>query len=168
MEHAATLHPVFPWRTAAVVLGAVAAVELLALLALGAVHLAPSAHHATARAPHVAAVRRVAAAHVPHLTFAPHPLRARSQVSVLVLNGNGVQGAAAAEAARLHALGYRFAGARNASRHDYAQSMVMYVPGWAAEARRLARDAGVRLVAPVDGTTPARLRGSPVVLILGT
>ena len=46
--------------------------------------------------------------------------------------------------------------------------MVMYVPGWVKEARRLARETGVRLVAPLDGVAPARLRGSRVVLILGT
>jgi hypothetical protein len=42
------------------------------------------------------------------------------------------------------------------------------VPGWVKEARRFARDTGVRLVAPVDGLTPAKLKGSKIVLILGT
>jgi hypothetical protein len=46
--------------------------------------------------------------------------------------------------------------------------MVMYVPGWVKEARRLAREMGVKLVAPVDGVVPGRLKGSQVVLILGT
>jgi hypothetical protein len=36
------------------------------------------------------------------------------------------------------------------------------------EARRLARETGVSLVAPVDGVGPAQLKGSHVVLILGT
>ena len=65
-------------------------------------------------------------------------------------------------------LGYRIGGAENAQRHDYARSMVMYVPGWVKEARRFARDTGVRLVAPVDGLTPAKLKGSKIVLILGS
>jgi hypothetical protein len=97
-----------------------------------------------------------------------HPLRAHDRVSVLVLNGNGVQGAAASTASRLRAVGYRIGAAQNAQRHDYARSMVMYVPGWVKEARRLAHETGVKVVAPVDGVTPARLKGSQVVLILGT
>jgi hypothetical protein len=96
------------------------------------------------------------------------PLRPRSRVAVLVLNGNGRQGAAGAEAARLQGVGYRIAGATNAGRRDYARSMVMYAPGYGKEARRLARDAGVRLVAPADGMTPAALRASPLVLLLGS
>jgi hypothetical protein len=165
VQHAEQLQSSFPWRTSTVVVGAIAAVELLALIAIGAVHLAPQRVHAAT----------VAKPAVRHLTKAPrvappptHPLRPRDRVSVLVLNGNGVQGAAATTAARLRDAGYRIGAAQNAQRHDYAQSMVMYVPGWVKEARRLARDTGVRLVAPVDGVAPARLRGSQVVLILGT
>jgi hypothetical protein len=95
------------------------------------------------------------------------PLRPRSRVRVLVLNGNGIGGAASSEAARLQAQGYRIGGATNAARHDYARSMVMFVPGWIKEARRLAHDAGIRMVAPVDGLHPSQLRGSGVVLLLG-
>jgi hypothetical protein len=43
----------------------------------------------------------------------------------------------------------------------------MFVPGWIKEARRLARDAGVRMVAPLDGLRPAQLKGSVLVLLLG-
>jgi LytR cell envelope-related transcriptional attenuator len=87
---------------------------------------------------------------------------------VLVLNGNNVQGAAATEASRLQSAGYRIGGAENAQRRNYAQSMVLYVPGWIKEARRLAHDTGIRLVAPVDGLRPAALKGSQAVVILGT
>lgn len=170
MEHAQQLRAPFPWRTAAVVCGGIALVELLALIAVGAIHLRPRAPHAP-----VAAAKTTAAAatHVRAPVHAPapppaQPLRARSALSVLVLNGNGVQGAASAEAARLHADGYRRGTAANAPRHDYARSMVLYAPGYAAEARRLARDAGVRLVAPVDGIAPGRLRTEKLILILGT
>ena len=96
------------------------------------------------------------------------PLRPRSHVRVLVLNGNGVAGAAASEAARLQGDGYPIAGATNAQRHDYARSMIMFVPGWSKEARRLARDTGIRMVSPVDGLRPAQLRGSKVILLLGS
>jgi hypothetical protein len=166
VEHAQPLRPVFPWRLATLVFAAIAVFELLALIAIGAVHLAPSAHRTAARTTHV---QKHVAPPVRHVAVAPpHPLRARSAISVLVLNGNGVQGAAAVEAARLQSLGYAPGAARNAPRHDYAQSLVLYKPGFVQEARRLAHDTGVRLVSPIDGITPARLRGSQLVLILGT
>jgi LytR cell envelope-related transcriptional attenuator len=84
------------------------------------------------------------------------------------MNGNGVAGAASDAASRLQVEGYRIGGATNAPRHDYARSMVLYVPGWAKEARRLAHDAGVRLVAPIDGLPRSQLKGSKLVLLLGT
>lgn len=164
MDHAFGL-PSFPWRAATLVVGAIAAIELFALIAIGAVQLAPRHHAAPAAAK--AQRRPVVRVHAP--PAAPsHPLRPRRHVSVLVLNGNGVQGAASSEAAHLQVAGYRIAGATNAQRHDYARSMVMYVPGWLLEARRLARDTGIRLVAPVDGLSPRRLKGSKLVVLLGT
>ena len=166
VQHAEHLSTSFPWRTSSVVVGAIAIVELVALIAIGAAQLAPQRVHAKAA---VATPTRHTVANVRHTASLPsHPLRARNRVSVLVLNGNGVQGAAATTAARLRDAGYRIGAAQNAQRHDYAQSMVMYVPGWVKEARRLARETGVRLVAPLDGVAPARLKGSRVVLILGT
>jgi hypothetical protein len=156
----------FPWRAATLVVGTIAALELVALVAIGAVRLAPHAKAAAAvprQRPKAAPVHVRKAPPVPS-----HPLRPRSRVRVLVLNGNGVTGAASGAAARLEVHGYRIAGAENAQRHDYARSMVMYVPGWAKEARRLAREIRVGLVAPVDGLRPAALKGSKVVLILGS
>jgi len=167
VQHAEQLPTSFPWRTSTVVVGAIAIVELVALIAIGAAQLAPQRVHAKAAAG--AKPTRHAVASVRHIASLPsHPLRARDRVSVLVLNGNGVQGAASSTATRLHDIGYRIGAAQNAQRHDYAQSMVMYVPGWVKEARRLAHEMGVKLVAPVDGVVPGRLKGSQVVLILGT
>ena len=150
------------------VVGAIAAVELVALVAIGALDLVPPRHASpSTHARHLTAATRPATP-VRRVALAPsHPLRARGSVSVLVLNGNGVRGAAATTAARLQHAGYRIGGAQNAQRHDYAQSMVMYVPGWVKEARRIAHETGVRLVAPVDGLAPARLKGSQIVVILG-
>ena len=96
-----------------------------------------------------------------------HPLRPRSSVSVLVLNGNGVSGAAGSLATRLGSAGYRSATAADAPSHNYARSVVLYRPGWVREARRLARDAGVQAVAPLDGMTPSQLRGAQLVMLLG-
>jgi hypothetical protein len=89
-------------------------------------------------------------------------------VRVLVLNGNGVSGAAAGAAQRLEIEGYRIGGTTNAARHDYSKSMVMFAPGWAKEARRLAHDERVSLVTPLDGVKPGQLKGSKLVLLLGT
>jgi LytR cell envelope-related transcriptional attenuator len=166
VQHAEHLPASFPWRTSTVVVGAIAIVELVALIAIGAVQLAPQRAHAKAA---VAKPTLHAVAKVRHVAPPPsYPLRARDRVSVLVLNGNGVQGAASSTATRLRDIGYRIGAAQNAQRHDYAQSMVMYVPGWVKEARRLAHEMGVKLVAPVDGVVPGRLKGSQIVLILGT
>ena len=170
----------FPWRTATLVASAVATIELLGLIVVGAFVLAHPFRHA---AKHTTAVAKATAVHrvarvrrhvvpVPakdRVAAAPsHPLRARSHVRVLVLNANGVQGAAHAEAARLQALGYPIGGASNAPSHHYAQSMVMFVPGYLKEARRLAHDAGIRVVAPVDGLTPSTLSASRLVVLLGS
>lgn len=169
----------FPWRTATLVASAVATIELLGLIVVGAFVLAHPFRHAakhTTTAAKATAVRHAAPVHR-HVVPVPakdrfaaipsHPLRARTNVRVLVLNANGVQGAAHAEAARLQSLGYPIGGASNAPSHHYAQSMVMFVPGYLKEARRLAHDAGIRLVAPVDGLTPSTLSASRLVVLLG-
>ena len=185
MEHAQPLPQHFPWRAVAVIVGGVALVELVALIAIGLVQLAP--HHSSGVAgsragsvggkaadarPNGNGTTAAAPAHLQHVQapvvrIPTAPLRPRSRVRVLVLNGNGVGGAAATQAARLQSQGYEIGGATNAQRHDYARSMVMFVPGWIKEARRLARDTGVRMVAPLDGLRPAQLKGSVVVLLLG-
>lgn len=175
----------FPWRTATLVASAVAAVELIGLIVVGAFVLAhPFRHHAkpaaTAAASTTPAVVHQAAKPVVHRHVVPvpakdrfgpipsHPLRPRSRVRVLVLNANGVQGAAHVEAARLQGLGYAIGGAANAPSHHYARSMVMFVPGYLKEARRLARETHITIVAPVDGLTPATLSASRLVVLLGS
>jgi hypothetical protein len=172
VEHAEPLPAPFPWRATTVLAAGVALVELVALIAIGLTHFAPHTSgvassrtnsHPAAQSAVGLAVRQIAPKPAPSV-----PLRARSRVRVLVLNGNGVSGAAAAEAATLRGDGYRIGGATNAQRHDYATSMVMFVPGWAKEARRLARESGIRVVAPVDGLRAPQLRGSNLVLLLGS
>jgi hypothetical protein len=169
VQHAESIPASFPWRTATLVVGVIATLELFALIGIGAVHLAPKKHATSPTTASAAAAPKPA--RIVHKHKAPrvptHPLRARSAVNVLVLNGNGVQGAASSEASRLRIAGYRVGGARNAARHNYMRSMVLYVPGWIKEARRLARDSGVRIVAPVDGLRPSALKGSKLVVILG-
>jgi len=167
VDHAQQISAPFPWRATTVLVGCIALVELVALIAIGTAQLAPS--HTSKKAA-AAQVTHVQAKPKPvvHARIPTVPLRPRSHVRVLVLNGNGISGAAALAAARLRSDGYRIAGATNAERHDYARSMVMYVPGWVREARRLAHENGVRIVSPVDGLRRAQLRRSTVILLLGT
>ena len=166
MEHAPALSAPFPWRTTTVVAGALALLELIALVAILLVHIGSGVASSRTQAdPAVHARPVVRATPAPRLRSVP--LRPRAKVRVLVLNGNGITGAASTAAARLEARGYRVGDATDAQRHDYASSMVMFVPGWAKEARRLARDVGVRMVGPVDGLRGPQLKGSKVVLLLG-
>jgi hypothetical protein len=169
VEHADRLPSAFPWRTATLAVGLVAAVELVALIGIGATRLAvPLRAHAKAAAAHRTVQARTVTTPVRTAAALPaHPLRHRAQLSVLVLNGNGINGAASTEATSLQTLGYGASRSEDAPRHDYARSMVLYVPGYGTEARRLARDAGVRVVAPLDGVRRSELRGSKLVVVLG-
>ncbi len=155
-----------PWRTATVLIAAVAAVELVLLVVVGGALLAkpepasrsatPKAKAAPAKATPPARATKPAPAELP-----------RRKVRVVVLNGNGRQGAAAAAAARISGRGYRIGVVGNAPSHDYPRSLVMYRPGFEGEGRRLARDMGITLVSPLDGMRPAQLHGAHAVFILG-
>jgi len=164
VEHAPPLQRPFPWRAAALVALAVALVELAAILAIegrGLLH----AHH-TAAPP--AGATTPATQHTQDAAAPPAaPLRPRGRISVLVLNGNGISGAAGAEATRLLRHEYRSATAADAPTHDYAASLVLYRPGWQREAQRLAHDARARVVAPLDGRLPGGSGRDQLVLILG-
>jgi LytR cell envelope-related transcriptional attenuator len=155
-----------PWRTATVLIAAVAAIELVLLIVIGGALLAkpdPVARRTAANAPAVTAKRHVVAA----ARVAPAELP-RRKVRVVVLNGNGRQGAAAAAASRVSGRGYRVGSVGNAPRHDYPQSIVMYRRGFEGEGRRLARDLGVKIVGPLDGMRPGQLHGAHAVFILGS
>lgn len=158
MEHVHPLDRPFPWRAAALAAAAVALVELTALLGLAGARLF-HVHHAAAHTRPVPGTGRVSREHV-------RPLRPRSRISVLVLNGNGVSGAAGAEATRLLGQGYRHAVPSDAP-STYAQSVVLFRPGWQREAQRLARDVGIGAATPLDVRLPRSEHGYQVVLILG-
>ena len=95
------------------------------------------------------------------------PLQPRARTSVLVLNGNGVSGAAGTEATAILGRGYAHAIPTDAASSNYARSLVLFRPGWQREAERLARDAGIRAVAPLDGSVAPAYKHVPLVLILG-
>jgi hypothetical protein len=161
VEHAQRFDRPIPWRPAALVALAAALVGLTILFVLVAGRLV-HAHRAAAQASET-----TTAAAQQHPAVPSGPLRPRSRVSVLVLNGNGASGVAGATATQLLGHGYRSATATNAPIDDYATSLVLYRRGWAGEALRLARDAGIRVVSPLDGRLPAGSGRYQVVLILG-
>ena len=160
-----------PWRTATVLIAAVAAIELVLLVIVGGALLAkpePAGRRAAPKA-------KAAASAVP-----------RSEAAMQGTRHEGGPGrAAAAQGAgrraqrqrppgrrrrggrTRHRKGYRIGLVGNAPSHDYPRSLVMYRRGFEGEAQRLARDLGVKVVSPLDGMRPAQLHGAHAVFILG-
>jgi hypothetical protein len=169
-----------PWRTATVLVSAVAVTEFVVLVGiapavfgrpmLNALQASPShtSHAASKAGPapkpaapkaHTSGIWEREPAHAPRLP--------RGETSVLVLNGNGIAGAAAAEGDKVRAKGYIIAAVGNAKRTDYRRSVVMYRPGYKPEASRLARDLRVFNVSPLDGIRRGDLMGAHVVVLIG-
>jgi hypothetical protein len=168
----ATIDIVRPWRLATLVAGGLAALELVLLvvcaLLLAGRSLVP---HASAASHHRTTVPAAAKA-IKKGTFRPPaalPLLPRTRTGVLILNGNGVQGAAAEAATLVQARGYRIKEVGNAQRSGYPTWRLMYAPGRDAEAKRFARDLNMppSEVGPLDGMTAKQLHGGQLVLILG-
>jgi hypothetical protein len=151
VEHAHPLDRPFPWRLAALVASALA-LAILAGLVLT---------HRPAQTRPVAATGRV-----PKGPALP-PLRARSRISVLVLNGDGVSGAAGTEATAILGRGYRHAIPSDAPNLNYVRSLVLYRPGWRREAERLGQDSRIPTVAPLDGRVAPAYAHVPLIVILG-
>ena len=146
------------WRAATLVVCGIAAFQLLLLLIIfGGVFSRTST--ANAKSP-AAKNQRIGRAEP------KHPRLARTQTKVLVLNGNGITGAAAAESDSLLARGYKVTATGNTA-HTYGQSVVLYRPGRLPEANRLAADEGIPLVGPLDGITTRQLHGAHLVIVLG-
>jgi hypothetical protein len=159
-----------PWRRATIAASTVAVAELVLLLAAGALLLAKPVSRIIERqalAAATAAPSRQLAKAIKLMAAPPGKARPRGNMAIMVFNGNGRAGAAGATARTLHGLGYRIAGTANAKRQDYATSIVMYEPGYRAEAIRLARDLQVKVVGPLDGLTTAALHGGELTVIVG-
>ncbi len=106
-----------PWRTATLVAAGVALLELVLLIVLAVALLADpvsqqvrKAAEAKAFAPVVAKPKKPVPAARPKLS--------RPETSVIVLNGNGRTGAAAAGADRVRSFGYTIGTVGNAPRRD--------------------------------------------------
>lgn len=156
-----------PWRTATLVASAVAAVELVIILVAGVAlvgrplteKLRDAARDRTLGMPASTPKKKPKlASSVPRL--------ARGETAVMVLNGNGVPGAAHEAAARVRARGYSIGEIGNANRTDYMRSVVMYRPGYRGEALRLARDFRIKIVGPLDGLHVRDLTGAHIVVVV--
>jgi LytR cell envelope-related transcriptional attenuator len=163
VEHAVPFEAVRPWRTAAILASGVAALELLALIVAGTVLLGRSVvGHGAHAATKPAATKPTAS------KPASHAALPRAKTRVVVLNGNGEAGAAAAEATAIRARGYKIGTVGNSPRPSQGPTLVMYRPGFASEAHRLARDAGIAVVTALDGLKPSSLQRAQLVLVLGS
>ncbi len=167
-----------PWRTAAVIAAAVAAVELFILVVIGVIFgaklLTDSAEKAV-----ISATTAAKAAETTPAASETTPKKAnagsstptahlsRNKTSVVVLNGNGLPGAAAVAADRIRHFHYIIAATGNAPRTDFRRSLVMYRKGYEGEAIRLAHDLHVKRVTPLDGMKLHDLQGAHVALIIG-
>jgi LytR cell envelope-related transcriptional attenuator len=155
------------WRTATMVASAVAALELVLILILGVALLGQ---------PLSERMRDTAQQRELGITPAPKarpkigsstPRLSRDETSVMVLNGNGVAGAAHATASQVEARGYSIGHVGNAKRTDFTRSLVMYRPGYRGEALRLARDLRIKIVGPLDGMNKRDLMGAHVAVVVG-
>jgi hypothetical protein len=156
-----------PWRTATLVASAVAAVELVVLVALGIALLAKPVSEHVQQAAKQQVLAPVAKPKPPAKPAAGAPKLTRAETSVTVLNGNGRSGAAADAADSVRRFGYTIGTVGNAPRTDFTRTMVMYRDGYRAEAARLAKDLNVKIVGPLDGLRPADLLGAHVALVVG-
>jgi LytR cell envelope-related transcriptional attenuator len=175
VNHLSDLQAQQPWRNAAFIAATVATVELAILLVVGIVVFGKFFADEVEKASDPVAVtqaaveREKAAAASSDGNGQPHgkPLLPRGKTSVIVLNGNGISGAAATAADGVRARNYLIAGTGNAPRTDFTRSVVMYRPGFEGEARRLARDIGVRRVSPLDGIRKRDMQGAHLAVIIG-
>jgi hypothetical protein len=166
-----------PWRTAAIIAASIAAIELFVLVILGVAFGAKlTSDHAEKAVINATTASKAEAAPPPATSTetkkrktnaAPTASLSRRRTSVIVLNGNGTPGAAAATAEQLRHFHYTVAATGNASRTDFARSLVMYRKGYEGEAIRLAHDLHIKRVTPLDGMSLRDLQGAHLALILG-
>ena len=172
--------PTGRWRRTALVTAVIAAVELVALLVVALAFIAKpfaddarpaeaDAVPASAAAGDSAAAADAKADPKAGADAKPTAELPRTKTPVLVLNGNGVTGAASAAAQVAKSLRYPVAGIADASRRDFPRTIVMYRPGLEVEGARLARDMGLSRdqAVPLDGMRLRDLGGAKLVLIVG-
>jgi hypothetical protein len=166
-----------PWRTAAIVAAAVAAVELFILVLVGVIFGAKLLTDHAEKAIVTATGAKISATASPvtetktkkasTTKSTPVAELPRRRTSIVVLNGNGLPGAAAVSAERMRHFHYIIAATGNAPRTDFPRSLVMYRKGYEGEAIRLAHDLHIRRVTPLDGLEVRDLQGAHLALIIG-
>jgi hypothetical protein len=157
-----------PWRTATLIASAVAAVELVIIVVAGVALLGKPLSEKlrdTARDRSLGVTVAAERPQKPKIGSSV-PRLGRSETTVMVLNGNGVSGAAHAAASRVRTRGYLIGEIGNAKRTDYMRSVVMYRPGHRGEALRLARDLRIKIVGPLDGMNVRDLMGAHLAVIV--
>ena len=178
LDHSVEYEPLQPWRAAALVATGIAAVELFLLLLIGFVLGARAFSDKTETAT-IAAIKREVPQAAQTQAAETKPAESekkkkqeptilpRGRTSVIVLNGNGIPGAAAVNADKAHSLHYVVTATGNAPSTGFARSMVMFRPGFKPAAQRLAKDMGVKAVTPLDGISKGDLQGAQLALIIG-
>lgn len=178
--------PTSGWRRTALIVGAVAAVELVALVVVALAFVAKPFADSPERASPAAATSPAegekdgdgkpagaegepASGGNPAAEPAAVADLPRAKTEVLVLNGNGFAGAAGQMAAVVQALRYPVSGVADAANRNFPRTIVMYRGGFLGEARRLAKDLGLARdrTMPLDGMRPADLHGAQLVVIVG-
>jgi hypothetical protein len=154
-------------RGLTILLGAIAVVEAIVIFAGAAVLLAkPIAHHLKNVALSQPPLKLTKAQVGPSSPVGKATL-SRAKTTVLVLNGNGVTGAAGEAAKGVRQAGYKVRTVGNASRSDYPHSLVMFRAGFRPEAVRFGRDLGVKTVGPLDGMRVGSIHGAKLVYVVG-
>ena len=157
-----------PWRTATLIASAVAAIELVIILAAGVILVGKpltAKLRTTAQDRALGMPATTPPAKKPKIGSSAARL-SRGETIVMILNGNGVAGAAHDTASQVEARGYTIGEVGNANRTDYMRSVVMYRPGYRGEALRLARDLRIKIVGPLDGLRVRDLMGAHVALVV--
>jgi hypothetical protein len=162
VEHSLPIdEPVRAWRTLTLIATAVAAVEFLVIFSV--LVAKPLVSHLQEAAVTTAS----ASSQIPNPPPVGAPKLTPAETTVLVMNGNGRTGAAAAEADRVRSRGYQVGSVGDAKRTDYSRSIVMYRAGFRPEATRLARDLRIGVVGPLDGMKTRDLLGAHLAVIVG-
>jgi LytR cell envelope-related transcriptional attenuator len=155
------------WRTATMVTAAVALVELVLILILGVALLGKPLSERMRETAQQRSLGITTEAKAKPKIGSSKPTLSRGETTVIILNGNGVSGAAHEAAGLVESRGYSIGHVGNASRTDFTRSVVMYRPGYRGEALRLARDMRIKIVGPLDGMRIRELMGAHVALVVG-
>jgi LytR cell envelope-related transcriptional attenuator len=99
------------------------------------------------------------------------PIRPQAEVTVIVANASGVQGAAGTQTERLTAAGYLTTPAANAPEGmELSTTEIVPAAGYEQEAARLATELGLapESVKPMTDPPPVDMAGANILVLLGT